>query len=123
MIDLKWLIDSGWADFIRKHCAAGGTVLGLCGGYQMLGRKIVDPDAVEGIAGSKQAIGLLPITTTIAPAECKVVTRRKGQLYPSGIHVEGFELHCGISQVLSEQVRLLGRASGISPLLAFEDGR
>lgn len=123
MMDLKWLIDSGWADFVRKHRAAGGIVVGLCGGYQMLGRTVTDPEAVEGIAGSRQGVGLLPISTTIAHAECKVVQPRKGQLYPSGIDVEGFELHCGFSQVISDQVKLLGRASGISPLLAFENGK
>jgi adenosylcobyric acid synthase len=89
----------------------------------MLGRSVEDPSAVEGIAGKKQAIGLLPIKTTISPAELKVVVPRKGQLYPSGIPVEGFELHCGVSEVHSEQVRLLGRASGISPLMAFENGK
>jgi adenosylcobyric acid synthase len=123
MMDLKWLIDSGWADFIRKHRAAGGTVVGICGGYQMLGRTLHDPEGVEGIGGSRQGIGLLPISTTIAPVECKVVKPRKGQLYPSGIQVEGFELHCGVSEVISEQVKLLGRTSGISPLLAFENGK
>jgi adenosylcobyric acid synthase len=123
MIDMKWLIDSGWADFIRKHRAAGGSVVGLCGGYQMLGRTLSDPVAVEGVAETRQGIGLLPISTIIAPVECKVVKPRKGQLYPSGIHVEGFELHCGVSNVLSEQVRMLGRDSGIAPLLAFENGK
>jgi adenosylcobyric acid synthase len=123
MIDLKWLIDSGWADFIRKHRAAGGTVVGLCGGYQMLGRTLADPEGAEGVAGTRQAIGLLPISTIISPAKCKVLGPRKGQLYPSGIHVEGFELHCGVSNVVSDQVRLLGRESGISPLLAFENGK
>ncbi len=122
MVDLKWLIDSGWADFIRRHRAEGGSVVGLCGGYQMLGRTVRDSDAVEGVQGIRQGIGLLPISTTIGPPECKVVVPRKGQLYPSGIHVEGFELHCGVSEVVSEQVQLLGRSSGIAPLLAFENG-
>lgn len=121
--DLKWLGDSGWADFLRKHRSAGGVILGLCGGYQMLGRSVTDLDGTEGIAETRQGIGLLPIATVIAPPECKVVTRRKAQLYPSGIHVEGFELHCGVSKVLPEQLQSLGRTSGISPLLAFEDGR
>ncbi|KAL3910326.1 MAG: hypothetical protein SGILL_007736 [Bacillariaceae sp.] len=123
MKDLKWLFDSGWADFIRRHRAAGGVILGLCGGYQMLGRSLADPDATDKITGTRQGIGLFPIATTIAPPICNVITRRKAQLYPSGVHVEGFELHCGVSKVLPEQLQSLGRASGISPLLAFEDGR
>jgi adenosylcobyric acid synthase len=122
-IDLKWLQDSGWADFIRKHAAAGGSVLGLCGGYQMLGWKVKDPGAVEGEVSSRHGIGLLPISTTIGPAECKIITRRQGQLYPSGVRVEGFELHCGISEVMSDRVTLLGKNPGIAPLLALEEGQ
>lgn len=123
LADLKWICDSGWLTFIRKHVAAGGNVLGLCGGYQMLGWQVNDPDAVEGPAGTRQGIGLLPINTTIAAAECKVVTPRSGQLYPSGVQVEGFELHCGISEVLAEKVSLLGKNSEISPLLALSSGK
>jgi adenosylcobyric acid synthase len=117
-LDLKWLHDSGWGDFIRKHVAAGGSVLGICGGYQMLGWSVEDPSEAEGAIGSKQGLGLLPISTTIKPAECKVIAPRKGALYPSKIQVEGFELHCG-------QSRILAQVSGghqIKPFLFFEDG-
>lgn len=123
IVDLKWLQDSGWADFIRKHVAAGGRVLGLCGGYQMLGWTVKDPGAVEGTVFARQGIGLLPISTTIGPPECKAVSPRKGQLYPSGIQVEGFELHCGISEVMSERWGLVGKDPGIAPLMALENGK
>ena len=116
-LDLKWLSDSGWGDCIRKHVVAGGSVLGLCGGYQMLGYSVEDPTYTEGPCGSKQGLGLLPITTTIAPAECKVVTPRKGHLFPSKIGVEGFELHCGRSEILSRT----GASQKIQPLVIFSD--
>ena len=100
---------------IRKHVAAGGVVLGLCAGYQMLGWRV----------NTKQAIGLLPIASTAQPAECKLVNRMKGQLYPSGVHIDGFEINCGFSEVVqSEQKNVAhGKCHGISPLLAYEDGK
>ena len=111
--------DSGWAELVRKHVAAGGTVLGICGGYQMLGWR------VKGETDTKQGIGLLPISSTAKPAECKLVDPMKGQLYPSGVHVEGFEIDCGFSQVvLSEQKNVAdGNYRGMSPLLAYDNGK
>ncbi|MGK3735986.1 MAG: cobyric acid synthase, partial [Bacillariaceae sp.] len=90
-------------------------VLGLCAGYQMLGWRV----------NTKQAIGLLPISSTVQPAECKLIDRMKGQLYPSGVHVDGFEINCGFSEVVhSEQNNVAhGKYHGISPLLAYEDGK
>ena len=119
--DLKWLHDSGWATFLRKHVAAGGNVLGICGGYQMLGWSVDDPDGVEGAVGSKQGLGLLPIRTKIAPPEVKVVVPRKGNLYGSNTPIEGFELHCGQSEIVTELGSGLG--SQIHPLIHFEDGK
>lgn len=119
--DLKWLHDSGWAAFIRKHIALGGSVLGLCGGYQMLGWSVDDPDNIEGFVGSNKGLGLLPIRTKIEPPEVKVVAPRQGKLYPSGKPVEGFELHCGQSHIVME----LGQPWGdeIHPLVVFDDGK
>ena len=117
--DLKWLHDSGWYNFILEHHARGGAVLGLCGGYQMLGRVVHDPDGVESEKGSSKGLALLPIETTIAPAECKIVKPRKAMMLPTNIEVEGFELHCGRSTVVSEYVSGYER---VAPLLVYEDG-
>ena len=57
--DLAWLKESGWADAIRRHLRLGGKVIGVCGGYQMLGEWIHDPEAVESAAGSSEGLGLL----------------------------------------------------------------
>lgn len=118
--DLKWLHDSGWATFLRKHVSAGGTVLGLCGGYQMLGWSVDDPDAVEGSVGMRQGLGLIPIRTTIAHPEVKVVAPRLGKLFNSRTAVQGFELHCGQSQVVTELGESL--SGQIHPLVVFDDG-
>jgi cobyric acid synthase len=104
--DLDWLKGTPWFDFLREHAAAGGAILGLCGGYQMLGQTVADPDGVEGAPGVSDGIGLLPVETTIATASCKIVTPRAGLLFQppidglfvgnqQALSVEGFELHCG----------------------------
>jgi adenosylcobyric acid synthase len=120
-LDLKWLNDSGWAKFLQKHVTAGGVVLGICGGYQMMGWTVKDPTATEGTAGANKALGLLPVETIIQPIECKIVRPQRGRLYPSKIPIAGFELHCGRSDI----VRNLGgaRTQGIHPLLVLESGR
>lgn len=120
-LDLKWLHNSGWAKFLQKHVTAGGVVLGICGGYQMMGWTVEDPTATEGTTGAKDALGLLPVETIIQPIECKIVRPQRGRLYPSKIPINGFELHCGRSDI----VRNLGgaRTQGIHPLLVLESGR
>lgn len=121
-LDLKWMHDSGWGDFLRTHVASGGSVLGLCGGYQMLGWSVEDPTAVEGTGGSKLGLGLLPISTTIASAACKIVAPRKGRLLPSKIKVEGFELHCGRSEIITQAGAPINTQQ-IHPLVMFDDGK
>jgi adenosylcobyric acid synthase len=119
-LDLKWLHDSGWADFLKQHVAAGGNVLGLCGGYQMLGRTVNDPLGVEGNVGSGEGLDLLPLDTTIAPAECKIVTPRQATLLTAemlGVHVEGFELHCGQTELIRET-----QSDRLQPLIKFDNG-
>jgi len=119
MLDLKWLQDTGWADLVRKHVAAGGTVLGLCGGYQMLGWKLREDTR------TRLGIGLLPISSTVLPAECNMTDSLKGQLYPSGVRVDGYEVNCGFSEVVvSEQKNVAdGRYKGMAPLVAYENGK
>ncbi len=66
--DVEWLHSTPWADFLREHAKRGGSILGLCGGYQMLGKIVSDPDGVEGESGKSDGLGLLPVETTIALA-------------------------------------------------------
>ena len=65
--DLAFLRAQGWDIDIKAHVRRGGHVLGLCGGYQMLGRTIADPDGVDGRAGTVEGLGLLDITTVMTP--------------------------------------------------------
>ncbi|WP_371500008.1 cobyric acid synthase [Kitasatospora sp. NBC_00374] len=88
--DLAWLRERGLEAPLKARAAAGQPVLGVCGGYQMLGREIVDE--VESKAGTVDALGLLP-TRVVFGAE-KVLARPVGEAY--GERVEGYEIHHGV---------------------------
>jgi adenosylcobyric acid synthase len=97
--DLLLLQKTGMAEAIQNYAAAGGTVLGICGGYQILGQMIADPEGVEGHAGRYQGLGLLPIKTVITGQ--KIARQRQvTSNYPQmGLPVNGFEIHQGRSRV------------------------
>ena len=107
--DLLWLsAHPRWVTFLQDHVAAGGAILGLCGGYQMLGMEVADPNGVEGKAGISVGLCLLPVKTTIEPVEYKVVAPMEATLdLPDGnesVQVEGFELHCGQTEFSNESI-------------------
>ena len=91
--DLADLRAQGWDVDLRAHLRRGGQVLGICGGYQMLGAMIHDPDGIEGPAGSVAGLGLLAVETTMT-AE-KTLTQVTGRLHPGGQEVQGYEMHIG----------------------------
>lgn len=73
--DLEWLMTSGWAEAVRAHHASGGHLLGICGGYQMLGIQVHDPDGHEGGPGSSAGLGLLPVETVLRAPKTTTLTR------------------------------------------------
>lgn len=91
--DLAFLRAQGWDIDIKAHVRRGGLVLGLCGGYQMLGRTIADPDGVDGPAGTVEGLGLLDIATTM-DAE-KSTTLVQAIHCATGHPIEGYEIHLG----------------------------
>ncbi len=96
--DLDSLLQNGWREQINKHLRYGGKLMGICGGYQMLGDAIHDPEGIEDKAGSSQALGLIAMQTTLA--EGKQLRNVKGKFYHSdfdGVEFEGYEIHCGRS--------------------------
>ncbi len=107
--DLNYLEQSGFAKALVTLAIKGCEIVGICGGFQLLGQKIADPHGLEGEAGSTvRGLGLLDIKTTLA-AE-KTLIRKEGSHLPSNTRVHGYEIHHGIS--LGEHV----------PLLQFDDG-
>ena len=109
--DLKFLRAQGWDIDLKAHVRRGGRVLGLCGGYQMLGAKIADPEGIEGRPGQIDGLGLLDVETVMTPA--KMLRAVEGVCIVNGAPFSGYEMHCG-------------RTSGPGcawPMLHFADGR
>ncbi|OBU87616.1 cobyric acid synthase [Chromobacterium subtsugae] len=96
LADLAWLRAQGWEEAIRRHLRYGGKVLGICGGLQMLGKKLHDPDGLEGEPGSGDGLGWLDMETTLAPE--KRLTRMRGRLTLGDAEAAGYEIHMGVSQ-------------------------
>ena len=91
--DLAHLRAQGWDIDILAHHRRGGRVLGLCGGYQMLGRSIADPDGIEGPPSQVPGLGLLDVATVIGREKRLTLTEA---LHPaSGMAVQGYEIHLG----------------------------
>lgn len=118
--DLEFLRAQGWDIDIKAHVRRGGHVLGLCGGYQLLGRTIVDSDGLDGPAGSVEGLGLLDVATTMSAD--KSTTQVHGVHCATGAPIAGYEIHLGRtegSDCRRPVVRLDGRPDGA----ASPDGR
>jgi adenosylcobyric acid synthase len=109
--DLAALRGFGWDADIIAHARRGGRVLGLCGGYQMLGRIVGDPDGIEGPPGSSDGLGLIDVATELAGDKSLVAVR--GRTLADDVAVSGYEMH-------------IGRTTGAGtqrPLIQLQDGR
>lgn len=93
--DLAWLRQQGWQEHINKHLRYSGKLIGICGGYQMLGKKLHDPYGIEGEIKSIDGLGLLDFETSIEKQkELKLV---EGTLLSDNSAVAGYEIHMGVS--------------------------
>jgi len=97
--DLVWLEAQGWRAQIARHLRYGGKVIGVCGGFQMLGRTVRDPRGVEGAPGLSAGLGLLDIETELTRE--KRLTRVEGvcafSVHETASRVSGYEIHMGVS--------------------------
>jgi len=110
--DLYHLRRNGVAEAVIKARRRGATVLGICGGYQMMGREVCDPDHVEGEVERMPGLGLLPVTTTMSgEKQTRQVCGRCAKLGPE--ELKGYEIHMGATTPLEAP----------SPLLYLSDGR
>ncbi len=105
--DLQALMVSGLAVEIRKRAEQGCEVVGICGGYQMLGTAIEDPHGIESSDKEIQGLGLINMHTYLAPD--KTLLRKQGTHLPSGQTVVGYEIHHGLTR------------TDLSPLFSYED--
>ncbi|CCE05302.1 cobyric acid synthase [Bradyrhizobium sp. STM 3843] len=109
--DLAALQQTGWDIDLAAHIRRGGRVLGICGGYQMLGQIISDPDGREGPAGAVPGLGLLDVATVLTSD--KALREVSGSLHDGGARFRGYEMHIGQTT----------GADTIRPFLTFDDGR
>jgi len=93
--DLNWLIEQGWQKTINKHLRYGGKLIGICGGFQMLGKMIHDPNGLEGQTGSDKGLGLLEFETTLE--NDKTLTNVEAQFTVDHATIHGYEIHMGKS--------------------------
>ncbi|PRY64004.1 adenosylcobyric acid synthase (glutamine-hydrolysing) [Vreelandella songnenensis] len=94
--DLAWLKRQGWEAAIQRHLRYGGKVLGICGGFQMLGEWVEDAEGLEGTPGRVQGLGLLPLTTRMVAG--KQLRNVNGVLAGDTAQVTGYEIHNGVSR-------------------------
>jgi len=97
--DLHWLAATGWRDRLLGYAAAGGHLLGICGGYQMLGTWVRDPDGIEGEPGATAGLGLLPVETVLKAPKTTTLTDFTWE----GIAGRGYEIHMGRTDPPREQ--------------------
>ncbi|MCJ2107050.1 cobyric acid synthase [Methylobacterium sp. E-041] len=109
--DLEFVRAQGWDVDLHAHLRRGGRVLGLCGGYQMLGRTLSDPDGIEGEARTVPGLGLLAVDTVMTPL--KRLEAVSGTSLPDGMPFTGYEMHVGDTT----------GADAERPLLRLADGR
>ena len=118
--DLAFLRAQGWDIDLAAHVRRGGAVLGICGGYQMLGRVIADPDGIEGAAGETGGLGLLDVVTVMS-AE-KRLTRTSATHAASGAAMEGYEIHIGRTEG-PDRARPFAMVDGAPEGAVSADGR
>jgi adenosylcobyric acid synthase len=91
--DLAALRRAGWDIDIRAHARAGKAVIGICGGYQMLGRTIADPLGIEGEPGTSEGLGLLEVDTVLTAV--KQLRPERARHLASGASISGYHMHMG----------------------------
>ena len=118
--DLDFLRTQGWDIDLLAHVRRGGHVLGLCGGYQMLGHSVDDPDGIEGPAGATAGLGLLDITTVMSPD--KSLTRVQATHAGTKQTIEAYEIHIGRTEG-KDRVRPFSFVDGTPEGAISTDGR
>ncbi|WP_148862699.1 cobyric acid synthase [Marinobacter fonticola] len=113
--DLEWLKAQGWPAAIQRHLRYGGHVFGICGGFQMLGDTVADPDGLESAPGATKGLALLSMTTRMVAG--KQLRNVQGMLHLDnrGVEMTGYEMHNGVTTGSALQrplIDLNGRADG-----------
>jgi len=121
LADLDFLRDQGWDVDIAGHVRRGGLVVGLCGGYQMLGKRLSDPVGVEGKAGQRDGLGLLHVETVLTDDKALETVTGHCALTQAPIH--GYEMHLGLTEGPDRARPWLHLSDGRSEGAVSADGR
>jgi adenosylcobyric acid synthase len=111
--DLRALKAEGWDVDLAGHVRRGGWVLGLCAGYQMLGKEVADPAGIEGRAGSEPGLGLLDVVTTLCGDKRLVAAEARD--VATGEALKGYEMHMGRTEggdLARPMIEIAGRPDG-----------
>ncbi|WP_096087069.1 cobyric acid synthase [Agaribacterium haliotis] len=121
--DMAWLEKYAWPDYIARHLRYGGKLLGICGGFQMLGKHISDPLGIEQQAGSCDALGLVDMHTELRPH--KQLKRCTASLALLGQRAQcsGYEIHCGQTSIDGDYEALLELSDGRKEGFISSDGQ
>ncbi|WP_448661470.1 cobyric acid synthase [Sphingomonas sp. CJ20] len=119
--DLAFLRAQGWDVDIAAHVRRGGRLLGICGGYQMLGESIADPDGVEGPPATVPGLGYLPVETLLTGD--KRLTEVQGESVAEGAAFTGYEIHVGRTSARAPLDPLLRLGDGTAEGAISADGR
>ena len=117
--DMRRLAAEGWVEPIRRARRAGAVIVGLCGGYQMLGRVVRDPNGVED-GGEAEGLGLLDVETVLG--DRKTLAEREARWCATGDPLEGYEIHMGATSG-PDRARGPMAVDGVTEGAASEDGR
>jgi len=119
--DLRALKAQDWDVDIKAHLNRGGLVVGLCGGYQMLGLRICDPDGIEGEASEEMGLGLLDVETVLT--DDKMLEHVRGVDMESGAAMQGYEMHLGLTEGPARQCPWFLLSDGREDGVVAEYGR
>ncbi|ACL02160.1 cobyric acid synthase CobQ [Desulfatibacillum aliphaticivorans] len=111
--DLDWLEQTGWTAKIREYAQNGGHVLGVCGGYQMLGKEVQDPGGLEGKPGATEGLGLLPLVTILKAPKTTTLSNFEWD----GVPGAGYEIHMGQTASLEDLNSGKVRSQGLFKVL------
>jgi len=109
--DLLWLHRTGWVDWIRRQHAGGATVIGICGGFQMLGRMVEDPHGVEGPSAQAEGLSLLPAETIMTEHKRTEAVRAR---LTNGVAFGAYAIHVGRTRATA--------GDSFEPFAVLEDG-
>ncbi|NOX09100.1 MAG: cobyric acid synthase [Gammaproteobacteria bacterium] len=117
--DLLWLREQGWDAVIQRHLRYGGKLMGICGGFQMLGQWIHDADGIEGMPGSVEGLGLLDMETRLESG--KRLRNVQGRLLMGDVSIHGYEIHAGVTQGVALARPVINLEHGVDGAMSEDD--